>query len=501
MGIERSDTAGPHRPDQGTGPARREVPERSGRPRPESWLAALALLPLGLFASAAWLGRWVRPGGDDWCFLPVVRDGGLAAMVGKFYFDDNGRVANAVLVWAYARFGVAGHQWFGLISGLIVLGVLWAVTALAVRRASLAVPRGVPLLVASVVTALFLFASPNTYKTFFWPAASVSHTLAPVLACAAALPLLAARSPAGRAVALAVVFTAGAVIGTLSEETAIVATVILSFALLLNRRTVTERARSYARAWCLTGIAGLMAGTAVLVTSPGSRERRDRHSRLHSSLLEPETWIDSLEVFARIMNQILGTWQYLGAAAAGALLGLFATRTCARALAPNRTLLAWAGVLAFLLSGYLCSVAAYPAFGPGVVSSTRLWNDFLFQYLVLLTGLGFLLGRTLRRLNVRAGAGVAAGAAVCTLACVSLAFPLADLGDAMRARAGVWDRQDQWLRARAADGARVAPYYPTPVGGMTEPFGRQGKRLWPGQCVADYYHLEHITRADSPPRS
>ncbi|MGJ3558485.1 hypothetical protein ACR6C2_04130 [Streptomyces sp. INA 01156] len=92
------------------------------------------LPPLGLLAAAMWFGRWVRPSGDEWCFLPVVRDGGLTGMLEKFYVHDNGRVANALLVWAYARFGVPGHQWFALISGLVVVGVLWAVTLAAVRR-------------------------------------------------------------------------------------------------------------------------------------------------------------------------------------------------------------------------------------------------------------------------------------------------------------------------------------------------------------------------------
>ncbi|WP_392872313.1 hypothetical protein [Streptomyces sp. LN499] len=166
------------------------------RPRTGRRPAALCLLPLGLLGVAVWFGRWVRPGGDEWCFLPVVRDEGLSGMVGKFYLGDNGRITNAVLVWAYARFGVAGHQWFGLVSGGVMLGILWAVTVSALRRAGLTAPRGVPLFVASMVTAVFLFATPNTYKTFYWPAASVSHTMAPVLASAAALPLL-GPGPAG----------------------------------------------------------------------------------------------------------------------------------------------------------------------------------------------------------------------------------------------------------------------------------------------------------------
>ena len=84
--------------------------QRSDRPWTALWVSALALPPLALLAAASWFGRWVRPGADDWCFLPVVRDDGVTGLVGKFYFDDNGRVANALLVGAYAKFQLAGHQ-------------------------------------------------------------------------------------------------------------------------------------------------------------------------------------------------------------------------------------------------------------------------------------------------------------------------------------------------------------------------------------------------------
>ncbi|OEV21483.1 hypothetical protein AN221_06330, partial [Streptomyces nanshensis] len=171
-------------------PQPRPGPEeaRAGEERPGSrtalWVTALALPPLALLAAASWFGRWVRPSADDWCFLPAVRDDGITGLVGKFYFDDNGRVANAFLVGAYAKFQVAGHQWYPAVSGVLILAVLWAVAVLALRRGGITVPRGLPLLLAAMVTALFLFVTPNTYKTFYWPAASVSHTLPPVLACA-----------------------------------------------------------------------------------------------------------------------------------------------------------------------------------------------------------------------------------------------------------------------------------------------------------------------------
>ncbi|MFD5784662.1 DUF6056 family protein [Streptomyces sp. NPDC126933] len=460
------------------------------------WPVCLSLLPLGLLGMASWLGRHVRPSADEWCFLPSVRDTGISGLIEKFYYADNGRLGNGLLVGVYAKFGVAGHQWFGVISGVVMLGLLWAVTVRLLRMAGRTAPRGIPLLVASMMTAVFLFATPNTYKTFYWPASSVSHTAAPVLACAAAIPLLWARSRGGRIAALTAALVVGAFIGTLSEEASVVTLVVLSAVLLISRGIFTPRVRGFARAWCLTGVAGVGIGTLVLLTSPGSRNRRERYGAQTTSMFAPESLTASLRAFTDILESLLMTWQYAGAVAAGVLLGLLARSRAPRAslLLPCRPLfLAAVGALTFLAAGYLCTVITYPMFGSRVVTATRTWNDYLLLYVVLLMGAGALLGRALRRRGRRTGVATAAGAAACAIVCAGLVAPLGQLGDDMRVRAQKWDHQDQWLRARAADGARVLPYTPLSIRGMGEPFGANGRKPWPASCVASYYHLEQIT--------
>ncbi|MEU5976513.1 DUF6056 family protein [Streptomyces sp. NPDC047315] len=456
-------------------------------------MVALAMLPLGLLVTAAWFGQYVRPGADDWCFLPATRDHGVSGMVEKFYLKDNGRIGNALLVGAYARFGVAGHQWFALVSALVALGVLWAVIALALRRADMKAARGVPLFVASMVTAFFLLASPNTYKTYYWPASSISHTMAPVLVCAALIPLLLARSHRGRVAALVAALVAGIFLGTLSEQTSIVSLVVLSCVLVLSGRIFAARRRGYLRLWCLTGMAGIGTGTLVLLTSPGSRSRRERYE-VTTSLLSPESLLGSLRAFGHIAVTLLTTWQYVGVVATGVLLGLLCTgpgRRTTPVVLTHRHLLAAGGVIAFAVSGYLCTVIAYPYFGSGVATATRVWNDYLLLYVVLLVGAGALLGRSLRLRGRPAGAARRIGAAVCVLCCLGLAISLGRLGDEMSVRARAWDRQDDWLHAQSASGARVLPYRPTSVSGMGEPFGKHGS--WPAECVADYYGLDKVT--------
>ncbi|MFE4945298.1 DUF6056 family protein [Streptomyces sp. NPDC056641] len=470
-------------------------------------------LPLALLGWAFWLGRQVRPSADDWCFLPGVRDHGITGLVGKFYLTDNGRLGNGLLVGVYAKFGVAGHQWFGLVSGVVMLGLLWAVTVLLLRLTGRTAPRGVPLFAASMVTVVFLLASPNTYKTFYWPASSVSHTVAPVLACAAAVPLLWAGSRRGRVVAAACALVVGVFLGTLSEETSVVALVVLTALLLLNRRILAPRVRARARAWCLAGVAGIVMGTLLLLASPGSLNRRERYDAGTGSMFAPESLAGSLDGFLDILGTLLTGWWYLGALAAGVLLALLTGDREGRApvlLPHSPLLLLGAGTVTFLVAGYVCTVITYPLFGPHVVFAYRTWNDYLLLYVVLLTGAGALLGRALRGhasrghtfpgCATRTGAvATAAAAAMCVAVCVGLAFPLGELGESMRVRAERWDHQDHWLRERAARGARVLPYKPLSVSGMGEPFGHRGGKTWPARCVADYYHLKRITRAERLP--
>lgn len=499
MAVGASRMTTPHEPDEPSGPPGRG---KGGGPwfssRVTVCAVLLAALPLGLLAVAAWLGRHVRPSADEWCFLPVVRDHGVAGLVGKFYVTDNGRVGNALLVGLYAEFPVAGHQWYALVSGLLTLLVVWTLTVLLLRRAGQRAPRGIPLLVAAMVTAVFLLATPNTYKTLYWPAGSVSHTLAPVLACAAVVPALCARGRRGRTAALVTVVLAGILIGTLSEETSIVALVVLSGLLLTGRRLVTERAWPALRTWALLGAAGIAVGTAVLMTSPGSRRRRTRFGAETTSMISPESLAASARGFARIVETVLTTWPYAGAVAAGLLLGLLARPggTGSVLRRPFRPLpLAACGVLTVLVAGYLCTVVTYPVFGARVSSVARTWNDYLLLYVLLLVAVGALLGRALRTRMPRPWAALAAAVAATVLAVsvVGLARPLHQLGQDMRVRAGQWDRQDARLRAGAASGAKVLPYTPLPVAGMLEPFRDRGRIGWPARCVADYYRLDAVT--------
>lgn len=461
-----------------------------------AWIgrALLVLLPLALFGGASWIARWVRPSGDEWCFLPIVRDDGFFALVDQFYSRDNGRIANGVLVASYAAFGVAGQQWYAAISSIVMLVLLWAWALAVFRCVEWQVPRGIPLFSAAIFLAAFCFGSVNTYKTFFWPASSVSHTFPPVLAAAATIPVLLATSRRGKAAATASALILGAIMGTLSEETAVVALSLLALALLLSRRLFSTARLTFVRAWCAAAGAGILIGTAVLLTSPGSHNRRTRHHA--DSMFAPESLLASMRGYAHILSILATNWQYLCVIAVGVLIGVLARGADCHIPRPDRRtgLLLTSGAAALLFSGYVCTVIARPAFGPSVSTANRLWNDYLFLLLLLLTSAGGLLGNLLARRYRRHTKPVAIGAAlVCVALTAVLASSLRTLETAMRVRAEAWDSQDHLLREQAASGATVLPYTPLVVSKMSEPFGNNGKRPWPASCAATYYRVEKIT--------
>lgn len=415
------------------------------------------------------------------------------ALVDQFYSTGNGRIANGVLVASYATFGVAGQQWYAGISAAVMLVLLWAWAAKLLRRTGWRLPRGVPLFSAAMVLALFCFASTNTYKTFFWPASSVSHTFPPVLAVAATIPALLATSRRGKALAVLFACAVGAVLGTLSEETSVVALVLLTLALLLDRRLFPAGQLAFVRTWCAAAGAGILIGTAVLLTSPGSRNRRARHHA--DSMFTPESVFASLREYTQVLHTLMMTWQYVGAIAVGMLIGVLARRTDGGVPRPDRRapLLLGSGAVALLFSGYVCTVIAYPAFGPSVATANRLWNDYLFPLLLLLVGAGGLLGNLAVRHHRRGAIPVAAAAAIpCVCVAAVLAVSLHDLESDMQVRARAWDSQDRLLRERAAAGATVLPYKPIVISSMLEPFSSD-KRPWPASCVAHYYQVEKVT--------
>ncbi|MFC4471139.1 DUF6056 family protein [Streptomyces xiangluensis] len=458
-----------------------------------------------LLAAASLLGLEVRLSGDEWCFLPQVRDEGVGAVVHTFYAHQNGRIFNGMIVEAFSVLDVHGLQLFPAVSAMVTVTVLWGLARQVWRVMGLEGPRGLRLLAAVTVTVLFLLGSANTYHTFYWAGANESHTMPPVLACAALWSALAARSSRQRTMASTGAALLGVCIALWSEETTVVCAAVLAGVLLCGRWLFAARVRAYAAKWALCGLGGLVVGMAVLMTSPGLHKRRLSYAP--SSPLAPESLWQAFDYWTMTLAQILTTWQYVAALALGVLIGLHAVggRPVAFASVRLRFLVPLSAAV-FLACGYAATVVVMPL-GHAIPHVPRLRNDYLLLLILLFVVYGALLGRVIRaRLNPGRTGWTAGVVAVCALAVwgvaiVSLVPPLYGLGKEMRVRAAQWDRQNEWLHRQAADGATTLPYKPLPIQGLAEPFqlARPRPTDWVARCAARYYRVDAISRSSVLP--
>jgi hypothetical protein len=467
------------------------------------WLPVVGALLL--LAAASLLGLEVRLSGDEWCFLPQVRDEGIGAVVHQFYAYQNGRLFNGMVVEAFSALGVHGLQLFPAVSALVTVTVLWGLARQVWRVMDLGGPRGLRSLAAVTVAVLFLLGSANTYHTFYWAGANESHTMPPVLACAALWGALAARSPRQRTVALMSAALSGVCIALWSEETTVVCVVVLGGVLLFGRWLFAARVRTYAARWALCGLVGLAVGMTVLMTSPGLHKRRLSYGP--SSPLATESLRQALDYWAVTLAEILMTWQYAAALALGVLIGLHAVGGRPAAFAPVRLrFLVPLSAAVFLVCGYAATVVVIPL-GHAIPHITRLRNDYLLLLILLFVVYGTLLGRAIPvRVNRGRAGRKATAVAVCALvvwgvAAASLIPPLYALGKEMRVRAAQWDRQSEWLHRQAAGGATTLPYKPLPIQGLAEPFqlARPRPTDWVARCAAQYYRVDTMTRSSVLP--
>jgi hypothetical protein len=420
----------------------------------------------------------------------------MGSVVHSFYFFQNGRVFNGLMVEAFSAFGVRGLQLFPAVSAMLTMTVLWLLARQVWRVMGWGGPRGLPGLASATVTVLFLLGSENTYQTFYWAAGNETHTLPPVLACAVLWGALAARSPWQRRAALVSAVLAGICIALWSEETVVVCVTVLAAVVLFGRRLFAARVCAYAVKWALCGLGGLAFGTTVLMTSPGLRKRR-AYLYKDVSPLAPESLWHALQDWAVTLSMILVTWQYVAALAIGVLIGGLAVggRPVASVFVRLRFLVSLSAAV-FLACGYGTTILIRPAISP---FSVRTRNDFLLFFILLLVAYGTLLGRAVRaRANRGRQSRLPGAVAVCALvvggvATVSLVPPLYTLGKEMRVRAIQWDRQSDWLHRQAAAGATTLPYKPLSNWGLREPFQLAGHSDWVAPCVARYYRVDAIT--------
>ncbi|MET9959819.1 hypothetical protein ABZ128_12285 [Streptomyces sp. NPDC006326] len=474
--------------------------------------AAGALIAVGCF-----LGLYVRPTSDDWCAAWKSRDLGVIGITSDFYRTQNGRVANAFLSGVFYGDGLAGTKILPTViavtftAGLVLLG-----------REFVRLLGGRPRLLvltacALVIQALLYYAGTRSYQVLLWAPATISHTVPSVIGVwALLLGIRTVRHPraAVRAGGFAAAFFTGFVLGTLSEPFALVSGLLAAGAglLALPRLGLARDGRPFT--WCLLWCSGLVCGLAVLYTSPGARWRRAQQPDKESLLTAGELR-GTFEDWLHMWDAVTGQWAYLGAAAAGVLLGLSSSSRFhgppGRVAAPGeprravpRHMLAMVLLLpvpVVVLGSFAVVAGLRSGYGPGGWTYARTWTSYLVPMELALCGYGALLGARGGRWPAGRRSGALLGACTVAAACLALASVgalvpnLRQLTTVTVSRAVAWDAQNSRIRAEAARGAADVGYRPLYVGGLAEPFFTADyERDWVAACVSKWYGVDRIHR-------
>ncbi|MFD9516562.1 DUF6056 family protein [Streptomyces sp. NPDC059979] len=470
--------------------------------------AAGALIAVGCF-----LGLYVRPTSDDWCAAWKARDLGVLGITADFYATQNGRIANAFLSGVVYGDGLTGTKVLPTVIAVSFTAVLVLLGRDLVRFLG-GRPRVLMLLAcALVVQALLYFAGTRSYQALLWAPATISHTLPSVIGLwALLLAIRTVRRPrtAERVAGFASAFLIAFALGTLSEPFALVSGLLAAGVglLCLPRLRLARNWRPFT--WCVLWCSGLVCGLVVLYTSPGARWRRAQQPEKESLLSADElraTWEDWL----RMWDAVTGQWAYLGAAAAGVLLGL----ACGlRGHAPGKreprrtvprsvlTALLLLPVPVVVLGSFAVVVGLRSGYGPTGWTYARTWTSFLVPMELALCGYGALLGAWGGRwLSARRTADAllvtgAVAAGCLALASVAVLVPnVQRLTTSTVARSVAWDAQNARIRTEAARGVTDVGYRPLHIGGLAEPFfTRDYERDWVAACVSKWYGVDRIHR-------
>lgn len=477
-------------------------------------LGVVTVASLSLLAVLSFLGLYTRPTADDWCVLWKTRDMGVLGITKDFYLTQNGRVANAFVSGLVNVDGTAGMRVFpaflvasfGL--GLaLLLAQIW-------RMLGWQAPALVFAALTVVIEMVLFAGAHNPYQALLWAPGSISHTLPTIIAVwAVYLGLRAGASDRRwiRAVSVTGALGAGFFLGTLTEPALVVLGLLAGGSVLCCIPRLGLVRTWHPALWCAAVGAGLVAGYAVLYTSPGAQLRREQ-SPTPPSLLSEKSLSAAGEQWLRVMDILTSQWTHLGVVAVGLVAGALTVGSDAPPLRRRtRVLVIAAGVAVtplLLAASYLVILGVrqgYPVFG---WMQSRIWFNFVAPMTLTLCAYGVIAGRLLHRILAGRHRAVNVGGIAMTivLAGGSVLLCAAALLTDVRAqadfavpRAEAFDAQDNRVRAEAAKGAKEVVYHTLRVPGLADPLaGRPGTRLWVDDCAARYYQIDSLV---APPQA
>lgn len=488
------------------------------------WSALMApptLMAFGLLTLGGFAGLFVRPAADDWCTVGKIHAYGYLGMVHNFYALTNGRLANGIASALVYADGLLGARLlpFALAAALFV--GLFALLFIPMQRIRWQWPVAPAAFIASVVSALTLFAGNRVYQVAYWPAGSLTHTLPAVLGVWCAAFALAASSKRKwvRFVAFSISWLTAFAIGTLSEPFFLVSGVYavagLGVAAVAFRR---DRRFRFFVAWLSTWIVGLLAGFIVLYTSPGLNRRTDV-----SAVSATETSLLSPTGLAEVVRAWTSTWRVIGtepayyaAITAGLIVGLLGSSSKLSGVSMSfvgasrsgggRTMLLLFPAILVVVASFGVATGLTHGYGPTGWKYERAWTNFLVP--ALLTAalyavvIGYWLGnrmRSWRSARFPAMIALLALSAVFTTAALASIVPRNwDLAQEMTIRAHDWDINNAAVERQIREGRRVVQFTPHPIANSTEPFKLTAPGTdWVDTCVALYYGVDGLVPSDS----
>jgi hypothetical protein len=478
--------------------------------------SAVTVVSAGLLVALGYLGRFVRPTSDDWCALWKTRDMGVFGITKDFYETQNGRVANAFVSGLVDVDGVTGMK---LLPAFLVV-TFGVGMVLLLRELSILIGWRVPLVlltaIAGVTEVLLFAAAQNPYQALLWAPATISHTLPIVIALwTVALALWCGRSGPSwvRGVSLGAVVLVGFFLGTLNEPFVVIGGLAAAATGLLVLPWFRFVRRWYAFAWCVAACVGLIAGYAVLFTSPGAQWRRAQNPDA-APLLSAANLQGSYHDWLKVVHILAAQWTYLAAVAIGLAVGLLVSGRASDegdddAERPRPLL--FLKVVAFLMPIPVVLVASFviilgvrQGYGPTGWTYYRTWFSFVAPMVFTLCAYGVVAGRALRRvLESRAGSRALVGGLVAATLAAAFAFAgvvsltprVENLHDAATTRAAKWDKQNSRINKQAAAGATTVSYRPLNIANLAEPFYTSVySRDWVAACTAKWYDVDRLKR-------
>ncbi|WP_158718061.1 DUF6056 family protein [Streptomyces sp. NRRL F-2664] len=463
--------------------------ERAVRP----WINAATTVTLGLLVTLCVLSLNVRPAADDWCFIADLRKIDPVTFARHFYFKENGRFVNGLIVGIYASAGI---------SGIVAMPIVLAIstfTAIGILVANLEQGSGVRFptiwkaLIAGVCSLALFLVQPAQYQTFFWAAGVVSHTLPPTLAAFLVVWALRCSSRASRTVCLIASFAGGAAISLTSEETA-VALIAALFVLLAVRMLRQPLRRNFLTLWSGVSTIGLTVGIVILTTSPGSRSRRrmlgmETHLELNDIAGGAGDWV-------HVISEMITTWGYAPVLVTGLAAGSVLARNVELPISWFDKIITPA--LLVSAASLASMVLVRISLGRGGYLTHRVWNDFRLGFILMLAWYGFVLGAFLAKELSSRQPWLLSAWSFLLLPCAILVFlapPVFSAGREAFTRAEAWDSQDASIRYLVSRGERSPSYTPHPIGGLVEPFSGPNKS-WVRACAARYYEVPSLRPAE-----